>query len=255
MNYRDVFKRYEIKYLITDSQREEIDRALAENAVHDQFGVTSVRNIYYDTPDFRLIRRSLEKPVYKEKLRVRAYGSPKKDGEVFVELKKKYKSVTYKRRIKTTDDIASRWICDKNPPFGSQIAREINYALNYYGSLSPAVQISYDREAFVGVRERDFRITFDKNILWRAEDLSLSGGVYGKAILPEGYTLMELKTPAAFPLWFTEILTKCKLYSTHFSKYGNAYLALSGEYKPEFEADIAKGKVICPASKGEIIYA
>ncbi|MCD7728701.1 MAG: polyphosphate polymerase domain-containing protein [Clostridia bacterium] len=253
MDYGDFFKRYEIKYLITDSQRERIDRALAEHAQPDRYGNTAIRNIYYDTPDYRLIRRSLEKPTYKEKLRVRSYGTPQKDGKVFVELKKKYKSVTYKRRVQCNLSEAESWLNGDGHDICGQIPNEIDYALKFYRGLVPAVYISYDRQAFTGIQERDFRITFDKNILWRKEDLSLPAGAYGEALLPEGYTLMELKTPDSFPLWFTKVLDECRLYNTHFSKYGSAYMALSKQKMPLY-GEVAKSNVYRPAVTGEIIY-
>ena len=94
-----VFKRYEIKYLMTHSQRDAVLEAMEPYMSMDAYGHSSIRNIYYDTPDFRLIRESLDKPVYKEKLRVRSYGPASAGDEVFVELKKKVQGVVYKRRI------------------------------------------------------------------------------------------------------------------------------------------------------------
>ncbi|MCD8308242.1 MAG: polyphosphate polymerase domain-containing protein [Clostridia bacterium] len=252
MDYLDVFKRYEIKYLLTEDQKKHVYDALAKHARPDKYCRSQICNIYYDTPDFRLIRRSIEKPVYKEKLRVRSYGVPQKDGRVFVELKKKYNSVTYKRRVDQTLCGAQEWLSGGTRP-DSQIAKEIDYAINFYKTLAPAVFISYEREAFTGNEEKDFRITFDNNILYRRDNLSLLGGIYGKSILPQGLTLMEVKTATAMPMWFTDVLTECKIFNTHFSKYGAAY------------EDICSQKVlhgsIVPAEKkiylttGDVVYA
>ena len=99
MSYTNVFKRYELKYLLTPAQRDAVLLGIAPYMQLDRYGHTTIRNIYFDTGDYRLIRRSIEKPAYKEKLRVRSYRLVGSDDTVFVELKKKYDGVVYKRRI------------------------------------------------------------------------------------------------------------------------------------------------------------
>ena len=143
-----VFKRYEIKYLLTRRQKDEILKAMEPYMSIDGYGHSSIRNIYYDTPDFRLIRQSLEKPVYKEKLRVRSYGIAGENDTVFVELKKKYKDVVYKRRISMPQLQAENALIGKAALPDSQIGSEITYALDFYKNLQPSVFLSYEREAF-----------------------------------------------------------------------------------------------------------
>lgn len=224
MSYQNTFKRYELKYLITKKQKQMIQEAFGAYMKGDEYGKSTICNIYFDTPDSLLIRRSLEKPVYKEKLRVRSYGRATEDSEVFVELKKKYKSVVYKRRINATEQNAMDYLCKGVPlPKQSQITEEIDYACELYRDLQPAVYLSYEREAFYGKEDRELRITFDENILWRNEDISLCSEVYGEPILKPGYVLMEIKIAEAMPLWLVKLLSDNHIYKTSFSKYGCAY--------------------------------
>ena len=224
MSYQNTFKRYEMKYLITKKQKQMIQEAFGAYMKGDDYGKSTICNIYFDTPDSLLIRRSLEKPVYKEKLRVRSYGRATEDSEVFVELKKKYKSVVYKRRINATQQDAMEYLCKGAPlPVQSQITEEIDYACELYRDLQPAVYLSYEREAFYGKEDRELRITFDENILWRNEDISLCSEVYGEPILKPGYALMEIKIAEAMPLWLVKLLSDNHIYKTSFSKYGCAY--------------------------------
>ncbi len=218
------FKRYELKYLLTLRQKERLMQLMAPYMTPDEYGRSSIRNIYYDTENYRLIRQSIAKPVYKEKLRMRSYGPASPAGDVFVELKKKYKSVVYKRRLSMPHAQASDWLSGGlYIRQRGQIANEINYFLSYYGTLRPAVFLSYEREAFCARDGSDLRITFDDNILCRQQELSLECGVFGTSLLDEGMVLMELKCCGGLPLWLTRALTVERICKTSFSKYGTAY--------------------------------
>jgi hypothetical protein len=223
MSDQMIFKRYEIKYLLSAEQRAAIEQALDDHMIADVHGHSTILSLYLDTPDYRLVRRSMEKPFYKEKLRVRSYGVAEPDSTVFVELKKKYDSVVYKRRIGMTQQEADSYLETCQPTSDSQIAREINYCMQHYEQLAPKVLLSYERDAYYGDGDPNFRITFDENILWRDYDANLSSGVYGTPILGEGQSLMEVKTAGAIPLWLVHILSENHIYRTSFSKYGRAY--------------------------------
>ena len=233
MAIQTVFKRYEIKYVITDEQCEKLKTLFSEYMTGDEYGNSTIRNIYFDTPSYLLIRNSVEKPVYKEKLRLRSYGETTADTTVFLEVKKKFKGVVYKRRIKLKEKEALDYILDGVKLPDSQIFREIDYFVSYYKELIPRVVISYEREAFYSKTDSTFRITFDKNVLYRQNDLSLESGVYGKCILPKGKVLMEVKTAYAIPLWLASFLSENKIYKTSFSKYGTAYADILSENKKE----------------------
>ncbi|TCO70389.1 polyphosphate polymerase domain-containing protein [Marinisporobacter balticus] len=224
MGYQNIFKRYEVKYLLTKEQQQILLKIMRDYMHHDKFGKNTISNIYFDTPDKLLIRRSIEKPDYKEKLRVRSYGIANAYSTVFVEIKKKYKGVVYKRRMDMLEHTASNYLCEhiplENP---TQISKEIDYFMKLYQNIEPAVFLSYSREAFFSKTDSNFRITFDENILYRDDDLSLTSSIYGEPILPQGMVLMEVKTSLGMPIWLLNFLSQNKIYKTSFSKYGNAY--------------------------------
>lgn len=236
MAYQMTFKRYELKYLLNKKEKEEILLAMKPHMKLDDYGRTVIRNIYFDTENFRLIRRLLEKPVYKEKLRIRSYKPVQITDPVFVEIKKKYKSVVYKRRLLLPEKTVMESFRTGEPlPVCSQIGDEIQYFREYYKNLQPSVFLSYEREAFYSLDGSDFRVTFDENILYRRNDISLGSEIYGHPLLGKQQTLMEIKTSGGIPLWMSETLTKHHLYKTSFSKYGSAYqrmmeAAMQGEY-------------------------
>lgn len=224
MAYQSVFKRYELKYLITPEEKSAILEAMQAYMQPDKYGRTTIRNLYYDTDNYRLIRHSLEKPEYKEKLRIRSYSQATDHSTVFVELKKKYQKVVYKRRIALSENEAMSWLRREiTCPQDTQISREIDYFVDFYEGLHPGVFLSYEREAYYERNGGDFRVTFDENILCRQEDLSLQSPAYGTAILPEGRILMELKCSGGIPVWMASTLSREHIYKTSFSKYGTAY--------------------------------
>ncbi len=227
MAFQTIFKRYELKYKITLEQKEKLLDAMKLYMKLDKYGRTTIRNIYYDTDTYLLIRRSIEKPNYKEKLRVRSYGKAASDSTVFVELKKKYKSEVFKRRVSLSCQEAMEWLGTAHRcPKHTQICHEIAYFIDHYETLHPTVFLSYEREAYKTLEPSDFRVTFDENVLVRQDDLDLTSDVYGTPILPAGTILMEIKCSGGIPLWMTEVLSREKIYKTPFSKYGTAYRTL-----------------------------
>lgn len=228
-----VFNRYEKKYLIPEEIYLELRSRLRPYMQEDQYGLHTICNIYYDTPDSYLIRHSIEKPVYKEKLRLRSYGIPTLQSTVFLEIKKKYRKVVNKRRIQLTlqeaYDYVERGI---RPQTDSQILHEIDFFLSRY-SLVKGIYLAYDRIALFGKEDHEFRVTFDQNIRSRRSLMGLENGDFGEMLLPEGYYLMESKIMGATPLWFTEILSDLAIYPVSFSKYGNIYKKEHGEFHVE----------------------
>lgn len=224
MAYLTIFKRYELKYILTSDQKEKMLKAIEPYMVLDEYGRSTIRNIYFDTGNYRLIRRSTEKPIYKEKLRIRSYKLAKPESTVFVELKKKYKDIVYKRRISLPEHEAMSWICDGvKPSKDTQITHEVDYFCAFYKDLRPSVYLAYDREAFCGKNGGDFRITFDDNIMFRQTDLSLRSQPYGEPIIPCGQVIMEVKCSGGMPLWMSRALSEQRIFKTSFSKYGFAY--------------------------------
>ena len=222
--YQTVFRRIEKKYLLNRQQYESLRHQIDSMTVPDKFEKSTICNIYFDTPKYQLIRHSLEKPVFKEKLRLRSYGVPSENSNVFVELKRKCKGVVYKRRVGMTYPEATHYLKDGTAPkANTQIINEINWFTHFYQGLTPAMFISYERIARVGKENPNLRITFDSNILWRKEKLSLEQGVWGTSLLQPDEYLLEIKIPGAMPLWLSKALNELNIFPTSYSKYGNAY--------------------------------
>lgn len=200
MANQTIFKRYEYKYLLTADQKKDLQAYMETYMKPDTFGRNTICNLYFDTPDYLLIRRSIEGKVYKEKIRLRTYGRAQHDSEAFIELKKKYKKVVYKRRVRTEYADAVRYLCQGEDSIEhSQIRRELDYAMQMYQGIRPAVYLSYEREAFYGRDDHELRITFDQNILWRTTQLDLSAPVYGRPLLEKNQALMEIKVGQGGP--------------------------------------------------------
>lgn len=233
MEAQMTFKRYEVKYILTRSQRDKLLEAMQGHLALDMYGRHTIRNIYFDTDSYRLVRNSIEKPLYKEKLRVRSYQKATGDSTVFVELKKKFESVVYKRRLSLPHRLAMDALENGRPlPENSQIAREIEAFRAFYGpSLKPAMLLCYEREAYAPVDGDDFRLTLDENIRWRTDHIDLSDSAMGSMILPRDAVLMELKSPGGYPLWMVNFLSENKIYKTSFSKYGVAYQQMTAQIK------------------------
>ncbi len=217
-----VFKRYEKKYILSTEERDRLTDALGEKLIGDEYMNSLVQNVYYDTPDFRLIRESIEKPLYKEKLRLRGYNTIDDSTEVYLEIKKKYDGVVYKRRERMRLDNAEAFIRERDKDGGNQIGRELKWFIEYYDRLMPAVYLGYERVAY-RLPENGVRVTFDGNIRFRTENVSLTEGFYGKELLEPDRVIMELKAPGAIPLYFVRLIEDMGILPTSYSKYGTAY--------------------------------
>lgn len=228
MKQKETFRRYEYKYMMTEAQAKVIMTEIGDRLEPDAYPVSKIHNLYYDTPDYRLIRTSLEQPVYKEKLRLRSYAE---EDKAFVELKKKYDGVVYKRRVALPLPDAGSWLAGEGHCPDSQIGREVEAARKRYQCLQPVIYLAYDRQSWKGRENPGFRLTFDCNIRCRWENWNLQNDENTRLILPEGMVLMELKLTDSIPLWMTRVLTQQKIYKTSFSKYGTAYLQRRMNYE------------------------
>lgn len=227
----EVFNRYENKYLLDDAAYRSFYADLLEymelddyNKQHDFYSIT---NLYFDTRHDSLIRHSLAKPKYKEKLRLRGYGTPQAGGKVYLEIKKKVFGLVNKRRTALKLEEAYEFVRTGIPPeykeyMNKQVLQEITYFLRQY-DLQPKVYLAYERKALFSKANRDLRITFDTNIVCRRHDLKLESGSYGEPLLKPGQWLMEVKAENTIPLWLSQLLSEHGLYRTSFSKYGNEY--------------------------------
>lgn len=227
----EVFNRYENKFLISKSEYLSVHERLLEYMELDEYNKANkfykIANIYYDTKDDLLIRRSLSKPKYKEKIRLRSYGIPKKEDKVYLEIKKKFNGLVNKRRTTLKLQEAYKFLHTSNKPelkeyMNKQVVNEIDYMLKLY-DLEPKVYLAYDRVAYFSKGNRDLRISFDTNIRTRRYDLKLESGDYGEPLLESDRWLMEVKTENSMPIWLSKLLSEYKIFSTSFSKYGVEY--------------------------------
>ena len=233
-----VFKRYEKKYLLSREQYEKLFRELKDHIVPDAYHRSTVCSIYYDTDDYELIRRSIEAPVYKEKLRLRSYGVPDDDGTVFIELKKKYKGMVYKRRVPMGAKAAAAYLSgEARPTETSQLTREIDWFLRQ-NAVKPKAFIACDRFAWVDRENAELRITFDENLRYRTDRLDLTLGADGEALTEPGAVLMEIKIPGTAPLWLAHLLSDQAIFPTSFSKYGTCY-------KNHILSEYFNGVIVC----------
>lgn len=227
----EVFNRHEIKYLLTEDLLNKIKPELEqymEVDAHSRNGdFYTICNVYYDTPSHDIIKKSIDKPSYKEKLRLRSYGVVKPGDKVYLEIKKKYNGFVNKRRTSLQLSEAYEYISTQVKPeykayMNSQVLSEIDYLLHRY-PLQPMLFLSYDRNALYGKDDPNFRVTFDTNIRTRREKVGLEIGMDGELLLPQGQWIMEAKAECAVPLWFSKLLSSYQLYPTSFSKYGTEY--------------------------------
>lgn len=226
------FKRKEIKFLLSDEQYNALVPILEQYMRPDDYCVNGneygIFNLYYDTHDNYLIRESLAKPYYKEKLRLRSYYSPAKPTDkVFLEIKKKIGGIVVKRRVTMTLAEATRYIETGEKPISdkyiqNQVFTELDTFLERY-TVTPKQYISYQRSAYFGKDDNNFRLTFDRNITARRNDLKLSSDSYGWQIINPTHHLMEVKIANSIPMWLAVQMAELGIYRTSFSKYGTAY--------------------------------
>lgn len=227
-----VFRRKEIKYVLSSKQYNTLIKRIKSNLEKDIYHKSSIYNIYFDTDNYDLIVHSIDKPIYKEKVRLRSYSIPSLDSNVFLEIKKKYNGIVGKRRISIKlSDFYDYINTGKFNSDDKQIKSEIDYCFKLY-NLKPKLFLAYDRTSYHEKGNIDFRITFDKNIRSREDNLRLEYGDIGDKLFDDNVVIMEIKALNSYPLWFTSILSELKIYPTSFSKYGTVY---TNKIKEELE--------------------
>lgn len=218
---QNVFKRVEEKYLLTKNQKEEFLKEIQIYLKKDEYFESKICNIYFDSKQNDLIIHSIEKPIYKDKVRLRNYGIPTLEDNVFLEIKNKYKGIVGKRRIKMKLKDFYQYL-ETHTYKDSQIMKELDYLFQYY-QLKPKIFIAYDRKSYKGVEDENLRITLDTNLRSRFNHLRLEEGDMGTPYFDDEHFIMEIKTLGALPLWFVRTLSRLKIYPVSFSKYGMIY--------------------------------
>ena len=230
----EIFRRVEKKYIINSQQYRRLLPEILKYMEEDHYGKSVICNIYFDTENYDLIRRSIEKTFFKEKVRLRSYNTPKMNSNVYLEIKRKINKVVGKRRIEISLLDFYNFISqsDSLKNVNIQIKKELDYIFAYY-KLEPKMYISYERVALYQKENSDFRVTFDSNILARSYDLKLELGNYGVNILDKNNYIMEIKTLGTIPMWFVKLINELQIKPGKFSKYGESYkkLIISNEIK------------------------
>jgi len=223
---QSIFKRYEKKYLITNEQSKQLKKIISQHMSLDQYGEYLVQNLYYDTANWDIIQASIEKPLYKEKMRLRCYGEATGESKFYLELKKKYKGVVYKRRIAIpAQSLIGNSVQATLSATHSQISKELDFYIQSNG-VAEKIYIAYQRTAFAGITagpDEGLRVTFDTDVRFRLDDLSFSNSTVGQYILPDGKILMEVKALGGMPLWMANALSENGVFPTSFSKFGTCY--------------------------------
>lgn len=220
--HTNVFQRVEKKYMLDSITYRTLMMRIGDRLIPDAYSRYTVSNLYFDTPDWLLARRSIEQPPFKEKLRLRGYGVPGPGDRVFLELKRKVDGVVYKRRESMTLSEAEQYLKTGRHFGGGQIWNELDYFMRLYHP-SPRVYLAYDRRAFTGEEDPSLRITFDTGIRSRTDKLRLGAGDWGEPLAKDSSCLMEIKAVGAMPLWLAHELSELSIYPASFSKYGCVY--------------------------------
>ena len=222
------FNRVEKKYLLNENKYDALMLRLSPYIEQDEYPISTTSTIYYDTPDFKAVRYSYTKTAFREKLRIRTYDSiPSESSQCFIELKKKFQGIVYKRRIYDSLKNATDYLKgNKYIIPHSQIREEIDYHITRMKKLQPAVFMYYDRNSFKDNETGAVRITFDRNIVYRNYDLEFTKGNHGTRIINTDEVLMEIKVPGPYPLWLVNALSELEIYPQSFSKYKSAYESL-----------------------------
>lgn len=242
MSHLNTFKRKELKFVLDKEKYEQLLARLEPLMTKEEYGDETICNIYFDNESDELIRNSLLKPLYKEKLRLRCYGVPDDQSIAYAEIKKKYKGIVYKRREHMPYAEAYEWLVHgAKPQHPSQVTDEIDFMIKRYG-LKPKMVICYDRCSYYAKADSEFRLTFDSNIRSRTTALDLRAGCFGQSLLNQPYRIMELKTAGAVPMWMTVLMSELGIYIGSFSKYGNIYSTGIGITRPIIENNERESK-------------
>lgn len=222
--YQKVFKRIEEKYMLSLEQYNELMKKIEYELEENEYPHSKILNIYYDTSSYDLAIKSIQKPVYKEKIRLRSYDIPNENSKVFLELKRKCLGVVTKRRIAVSLKEFETYLESgklENVE-NTQIYNEIDYVFKKY-NLGPKIMVAYDRDSYYLKESKDIRITFDRDLRSRLDDLDLVDGDGGEKFFSDDIRIMEIKSCSAIPIWLVKILNELEIYPASFSKYGEIY--------------------------------
>lgn len=209
-----------------------------------------IYSIYYDTINHDIIRDNSQGKTYKEKMRLRSYYDRKDpEDKIFMEIKKKSEGVGNKRRIKLKikeiDPFVNEGIM---PDLGddylkNQVAKELAYFFKM-NKVAPALYVQYDRLALFGKEDKNFRMTFDRNVHIRRHDFVFGERDDDEFLIDDDTYIMEIKILGAMPMWLATMLSENDMFSHGFSKYGVKYKQDAKDRKLEYYLTDADGNQV-----------
>lgn len=230
----DYFERKEMKYLLNVRQKEQLMKAISDWIVQDPYSPYTVSSAYLDFPSDLLMKRNMEKPAYRRKVRIRCYGEFERNSTCYLETKNKYKGITVKKRILMDSSQIEEFL--KNRKFPAGLSSDAISLFNAQAGYQIRYGLKYERQAYYWKDDPSLRITFDDQICVRKPEnpfcLQSLIGQKAAAILPDGFTLMEIKTANALPLRLARILGALQILPASFSKAGSAYRLLNYANEP-----------------------
>lgn len=221
-----IFQRKEKKYHLSYGKYNRLIKELDLHMTRDEYGLHTINSLYYDTVNYDLISLARRKPNYREKLRIRCYGTDYVNAPYFLEIKKKVNKVIYKRRVDMNfyqvNDFINHGLLPINNSFSDELTlMEVKRILD--NNVFPSVMVIYDRIALFDNLDPNFRVTFDFNMRWRKDRLNFLHDDSGSIIAPEVDVIMEVKILKSYPLWFSQLLSELKIFPQSFSKFGEVY--------------------------------
>ncbi|SFE49436.1 polyphosphate polymerase domain-containing protein [Alteribacillus iranensis] len=231
MQAKEIFQRYELKYLIPFHVYEEIAETLirSNKMRYDKFGDGlgryNIVSLYFDSEDKKIYYETRNKLNFRQKLRLRVYDDATLDSPSFLEVKQKFNKVVNKRRTKLPLRKAYEYLkaeakndVSQFEPTNVQIMKEAESFRSLY-HLQPRVVVSYDRQAFHGIEDSDLRVTFDYNLMARDNNLRIEDGPDGVHFVDPNLVVMEVKVSQSVPLWLSRLLSEFQCPRQSVSKF------------------------------------
>ena len=220
-----IIDRMEQKYFVSFDKYNKLMKLINNKLVKDKYFSERIYNIYFDNDEYEFMTKSLDKPLYKEKVRLRSYETKDKNSNVFLEIKKKFQGHGNKRRVVINYNEAKDYIDNKIiPNTNKQIMGELDYTFKK-NNLKPKISLTYDRLSYAFKEDESYRVTFDTNIRYSNKKVDLVDLDDEYCLFNDGY-IMEVKTLKGYPSWFIKALNELKLYPVSYSKVGEAYKEL-----------------------------
>lgn len=222
-------KRVEKKYIIQNDVLKDLLKDLEPYLVADKYKHSTITNLYFDTDDYEIIRRSIAATNFKEKFRIRSYSpEPVLDSQVFMEIKSKNDGVVYKERFQTTLFSAINFLNGVEDIEDKAFADNMEIFMGKYPTMKPKMYIYYDRLSMKAKDSNKVRLTVDSNLTYRDINLDDLTNKSGKALLDSNYSIVEIKLNQEMPEWLEEVLENHQIEKGSFSKYGTAYKLTAG---------------------------